>query len=511
MGSCTTRHYLLSICMLQLLAIIERQIFDFLGYMWAPILANFFQIIFVIFGFFGGYQFSAKYLITYTIWTLLWVGWNIFLICFYLNVGVLNRDSDILNLGTGSISWFEVNGYGCVPTFPTNITSEDPYRLVRPEYVEGCLLEYQTIEVIHSSVQLFFAILGLIGAMCLAQVFFDDDDRSTRNNTKSKKKRQSLYSIEFSPPVNTILDYEHESNRNASSEVSPKPMTPRRVKRRSVMTRGTNSRQSTNSRRSHSSNRNSMRSSRRTKHFQQNPVTKLMDYQHGHSDISTPIEGSSYHQMHQLSRPSKSNATFQPHTDSQLTKSNLKYLNTDTLTANVNKSFRKSQTFTPNIVPDPIYYNMSQSTTFFEPSWNSLSSTNLTVHGGGGGGQSEPQGHYNPTYQHSTPNLATNNPEMVDEVYNNRPPSVRSSYSNFHGARAHSTNIATTDNENVFVGLNSMTSNDMQPRSQPMPIPQLPSRQSASRESIRSIAFLNNGPPAYNLNYHTPPDSETTM
>lgn len=213
--------------------------------------------------------------------------------------------------------------------------------------------------------------------------------------------------------------------------------------------------------------------------------------------------------MHQLSRPAKSNATFQ-HTDSQLTKSNLKYLNTDTLTANVNKSFRKSQTFTPNIVPDPIYYNMSQSTTFFEPSWNSSSSTNLTVHGGG---QSEPQGHYNPTYQHSTPNLATNNPELVDEVYNNRPPSVRSSYSNFHGARPHSTNI-TADNENVFVGLNSMTSNDMQPnRSQPMPIPQLPSRQSASRESIRSMAFLNNGPPAYNLNYHTPPDSnsETTM
>lgn len=69
------------------------------------------------------------------------------------------QDSDILNLGTGSISWFEVNGYGCVPTYPTNITSEDPYRLVRPEYVEGCLLEYSTIEVIHSGVQLFFAVI----------------------------------------------------------------------------------------------------------------------------------------------------------------------------------------------------------------------------------------------------------------------------------------------------------------------------------------------------------------
>lgn len=69
------------------------------------------------------------------------------------------QDSDILNLGTGSISWFEVNGYGCVPTYPTNITSEDPYRLVRPEFVEGCLLEYSTIEVIHSGVQLFFAVI----------------------------------------------------------------------------------------------------------------------------------------------------------------------------------------------------------------------------------------------------------------------------------------------------------------------------------------------------------------
>lgn len=68
------------------------------------------------------------------------------------------QDSDILNLGTGSISWFEVNGYGCKPTYPTNITSEDPYRLVRPEYVEGCLLEYYTIEIIHSSVQLLLAV-----------------------------------------------------------------------------------------------------------------------------------------------------------------------------------------------------------------------------------------------------------------------------------------------------------------------------------------------------------------
>lgn len=47
--------------------------------------------------------------------------------------------------------------------------------------------------------------------------------------------------------------------------------------------------------------------------------------------------------------------------------------------------------------------------------------------------------------------------------------------------------------------------------SDPITIPALPHRRSVSRESLRAMQFLNSGPPAYNLNYHTPPDSETTM
>ncbi|XP_055630387.1 sodium/potassium-transporting ATPase subunit beta-1-interacting protein isoform X3 [Toxorhynchites rutilus septentrionalis] len=176
MGSCSRRHFLLSICVLQLLFVIERQVFDFLGYMWAPILVNFFHIIFVIFGFFGAYQYRPKYLVTYSLWNLLWIGWNAFLICFYLNVGILDRDSDLLNLGTGSVSWFEVNGYGCKPTYPMNITSEDPYRPVRPERVDGCLLDYHIVEIIHSGVQCALAILGLFGAICLGHTYLDEDD-----------------------------------------------------------------------------------------------------------------------------------------------------------------------------------------------------------------------------------------------------------------------------------------------------------------------------------------------
>ncbi|XP_037926883.1 sodium/potassium-transporting ATPase subunit beta-1-interacting protein isoform X3 [Hermetia illucens] len=177
MGSCTRRHFLLSTCFLQLITIVERQVFDFLGYMWAPIIANFFHIIFVIFGFYGAYHFRAKYIVAYLIWNFIWIGWNVFLICFYLDVGVLDKDSDILNLGTGSVSWFEVNGYGCIPTYPTNITNEDLSRPVRPEQVDSCLIDYPIVEVIHSGIQCILAVLAILGAILIAVIFLDEDDR----------------------------------------------------------------------------------------------------------------------------------------------------------------------------------------------------------------------------------------------------------------------------------------------------------------------------------------------
>lgn len=42
---------------------IERQVFDFLGYMWLPIIVNFINIILIIFGCFGAVQYITKYLI----------------------------------------------------------------------------------------------------------------------------------------------------------------------------------------------------------------------------------------------------------------------------------------------------------------------------------------------------------------------------------------------------------------------------------------------------------------
>lgn len=66
------------------------------------------------------------------------------------------QNSFLLNFG--SVSWFESNGYGCKPVFPTNFTVEVPVWPLRPERVDNCLLSYEFVEVAHSGVQLFFSV-----------------------------------------------------------------------------------------------------------------------------------------------------------------------------------------------------------------------------------------------------------------------------------------------------------------------------------------------------------------
>ncbi|CAG5101788.1 Similar to NKAIN: Sodium/potassium-transporting ATPase subunit beta-1-interacting protein (Drosophila melanogaster) [Cotesia congregata] len=139
MGICSRRHFLLTICTLQLLTTIERQVFDFLGFMWAPILFNFFNIIFVI-----------------------------------LEAGSLDKRDDYLNLGTGSFSWWQVNGPGCKPIY--DIIEPELLRPARPKNVTDCLLKYETIEVLHASTQCLLAFMAIVGGICLSRAFLEEDD-----------------------------------------------------------------------------------------------------------------------------------------------------------------------------------------------------------------------------------------------------------------------------------------------------------------------------------------------
>ncbi|XP_030026874.2 uncharacterized protein LOC115444986 isoform X1 [Manduca sexta] len=213
MAVCGLRTVLLIICVLELIITVQRQVFDFLGYMWLPIITNFVNILLIIFGSFGAVLCITKYLIAYAIWSFMWLIWNIFLICYYLNLGTLNRESGLLSLGTESVSWWESNGWGCQPVW-----GEMAGPIVwRPARVDGCFFQWYHIEIGQSALGAAFAATALPLTIVLAYTTF----KKQPNSDESSTSRRPVYTIELSPAETNI------------SESSLKPMTPRRVKRRS--------------------------------------------------------------------------------------------------------------------------------------------------------------------------------------------------------------------------------------------------------------------------------------
>ncbi|XP_055078747.1 sodium/potassium-transporting ATPase subunit beta-1-interacting protein 3-like [Periophthalmus magnuspinnatus] len=178
---CSPRCALITLCSLQLVTAVERHVFDFLGYQWAPILVNFLQVVMVILGLFGAVQYRSRYVVTYLLWTLLWVGWNVFVCCLYLDLAGLSKDSDALTLGISSHrSWWKDHSPGCGPEAPPSpsLPSASWTNRHNPELttVLHCWLEYQYIEVLHCVVQLLVALLGFVFACYVVNAFADDDD-----------------------------------------------------------------------------------------------------------------------------------------------------------------------------------------------------------------------------------------------------------------------------------------------------------------------------------------------
>ncbi|NP_001414061.1 sodium/potassium-transporting ATPase subunit beta-1-interacting protein 1 isoform X5 [Cavia porcellus] len=149
MGKCSGRCTLVAFCCLQLVAALQRQIFDFLGYQWAPILANFLHIMAVILGIFGTVQYRSRYLI-------------------------LDRDF-IMTFNTSlHRSWWMENGPGCLvtPVLNSRLALEDHHVIS----VTGCLLDYPYIEALSSALQIFLALFGFVFACYVSKVFLEEED-----------------------------------------------------------------------------------------------------------------------------------------------------------------------------------------------------------------------------------------------------------------------------------------------------------------------------------------------
>ncbi|XP_066527045.1 sodium/potassium-transporting ATPase subunit beta-1-interacting protein 4 isoform X3 [Hoplias malabaricus] len=149
MGCCSGRCTLIFLCTFQLMVALERQVFDFLGYQWAPILANFFHIIVVILGLFGTIQYRPRYIIV---------------------------DSDLLTFNISAHhSWWSEHGPGCVRREmpPSGMRNADTHSYVS---VMGCLLEYQYIEVLHSGFQILLSLLGFVYACYVVSSITEEED-----------------------------------------------------------------------------------------------------------------------------------------------------------------------------------------------------------------------------------------------------------------------------------------------------------------------------------------------
>ncbi|NXH44307.1 NKAI2 protein, partial [Dicaeum eximium] len=154
----------------------------------------------------------------YAVWLVLWVTWNVFVICFYLEAGDLSKviyhaqfycgslllyaccetlaealdsrvpyphinsslvlqETDLILTFNISMhrSWWMENGPGCTVTSVTPAPDWAPedHRYIT---VSGCFLEYQYIEVAHSSLQIFLALAGFIYACYVVKCITEEED-----------------------------------------------------------------------------------------------------------------------------------------------------------------------------------------------------------------------------------------------------------------------------------------------------------------------------------------------
>lgn len=67
------------------------------------------------------------------------------------------QESGLLSLGTGSVSWWEGNGWGCQPMWG----EVDGPGTWRPEHVDGCFLQWHLVELAQSAVAALLTVTAL--------------------------------------------------------------------------------------------------------------------------------------------------------------------------------------------------------------------------------------------------------------------------------------------------------------------------------------------------------------
>jgi hypothetical protein len=131
---------------------ILRQVFDIIGRLWLPMLINFMHALFLIFGYFGVWQYRPVFVIVNAFWIPFSLTWNVFISCYYMSVRPLDRDSALLSFGLrmSKSFWVEHTPF-CAASY--DFTS-DTWTLH-----SDCLLPYYYVEVATAAVNFIVAFL----------------------------------------------------------------------------------------------------------------------------------------------------------------------------------------------------------------------------------------------------------------------------------------------------------------------------------------------------------------
>ncbi|XP_069892774.1 sodium/potassium-transporting ATPase subunit beta-1-interacting protein 4-like isoform X3 [Dipodomys merriami] len=122
--------------------------------------------------------FTASEAGQYIVWAAVWITWNVFIICFYLEVGGLSKDSELLTFNLSrQRSWWREHGLGCVRAREEKAAAGLG---VQPDQalVSGglCALEHSYVEALHSGLQILGALLGFIYGCYVVSVFTEEED-----------------------------------------------------------------------------------------------------------------------------------------------------------------------------------------------------------------------------------------------------------------------------------------------------------------------------------------------
>jgi hypothetical protein len=200
MGCCSARCTLVSICIFQMVFVIERTVLDALGPMYGLVVADGIQFLMVIVGIIGTYTYKPRYLVPYGTFQFLWIGWNAYLLCFYLEVGWLARKANWeypLTMSLQGEDFFDRSYVTCNGTLAvssiTEFNEDTGYRVylsdehtaaTRPDQIwellytwdPDCLIRPLWFKLAQCAIQISFSFFTVLYVCYIVYGYADEDD-----------------------------------------------------------------------------------------------------------------------------------------------------------------------------------------------------------------------------------------------------------------------------------------------------------------------------------------------